>query len=167
MSFFTIPGPIVICNFSARANRHRRYRHRQLSENKLTFSASISILYTRHDGQLLTKRMHTFIGVDVSCQSNIRRMQNWHWRWWGNPHAYIYQLIKGPSEGDAGFLFSIYCWCRPLEIPPLFSHERLLYSLSFMARLHLPHFLSFSWALSFTGAQPGSGWRGMPTARQT
>lgn len=105
MSFFTIPGPIVICNFSARANRHRRYRHRQLSENKLTFSASISIPYTRHNGQLLTKRMHTFIGVDVSCQSNIRRMQNWHWRWWGNPHAYIYQLIKGPSEGDAGFFF--------------------------------------------------------------
>lgn len=108
MSFFTIPGPIVICNFSARANRHRRYRHRQLSENKLTFSASISILYPRHNGQLLTKRMHTFIGVDVSCQSNIRRMQNWHWRWWGNPHAYIYQLIKGPSEGDAGFFFSLY-----------------------------------------------------------
>lgn len=30
-----------------------------------------------------------FIGVDVSCQSNIRGLGNWQWRWWGNPHAYI------------------------------------------------------------------------------
>lgn len=30
-----------------------------------------------------------FIGVDVSCQSNIRGTGNWQWRWWGNPHAYI------------------------------------------------------------------------------
>lgn len=124
-------------------------------KNKLTFfPPSISIPCTQHDGRLLTKRMRTFIGVDVSCQSNIRRMQNWHWKWWGNPHAYIYQLIKGQSEGDADF-FSLYAGdAVPLKFR-LFSHERLLYFLSSMPWLHLPYFLSFSWAPWFTGFQPG------------
>lgn len=125
-----------------RANRRGRYHPRQLSEKQINFFPSLHFHPLHpHDGQLLTKRMCTFIGVDVSCQSKIRRMQNWRWKWWGNPHAYICQLIKGQSEG--------YWWCRPLEIPPLFTWK------AFMPRLHLPYLLSFSCAPSFPGAQPG------------
>lgn len=148
-------GRTVIPKFSVQANRQRCYHPRQLSEKQINFfTPSSSIVCTQHDGQLLTIRMHNFIGVDVSCQSNIRRMQNRHWKWWGNPHAYIYQLIKGQSEGDADF-FPLYTGDAFSLKFLLFSHERLLYFLSSMPRLHLPYFLSFSWALSFLDAQLG------------
>lgn len=35
-----------------------------------------------------------------------------------------------------------------------------------MPRLHLPYLLSFSWAPSFAGTQPGEGWGATPTPRQ-
>lgn len=57
-------------------------------KNKLTFFLSISTLHSLQ-WAAIPEMMCGFIGVDVSCQSNIRGMGNWQWRWWGNPHTYI------------------------------------------------------------------------------
>lgn len=159
------------------ANRHGRYHRRQPAEKQINFFPPF-LPSIQHDGQLLLKMMCGFIGVDVGCQSNIRGTGNWQWRWWGNPHAYI-SADKGAVATGLHLSFlplppslspSLDRSCLPLEIPPLFSHERLLCSLSFMPRLHLPHFLFFNrlapGSLLFKApvfSREGRGEAGMPT----
>lgn len=81
-------GTILIYNFAMEANRRGRYRRRQPPEKQINFFPSIPTLPSSVMGSF-PEMMYAFIGVDVSCQSNITGMGNWQWRWWGNPHAYI------------------------------------------------------------------------------
>lgn len=107
------------------ANRHGRYHRRQPPEKQINFFPPF-LPSIQHDGQHLLKMMCGFIGVDVGCQSNIRGMGNWQWRWWGNPHAYI-SADKGAVATGLHLSFqplppslspSLDRSRLPLEIPP-------------------------------------------------
>lgn len=135
-------GTILIYNFSMEANGRRRYRRRQPPENKLTF-----LLHFYPQFSVMASFPETmcgFIGVDVSCQSNIRGTGNWQRIWWGNPHAYI-SADKGAVATSLRLSFASFAssflsasHASPWNSPLLSSQEELLCFLSFMLQLHLP-----------------------------
>lgn len=135
-------GTILIYNFAMEANRRGRYHCRQLAGKQINFFPSISPLHSAR-WAAFPEMMCRFIGVDASCQSNIRGTGNWQWRWWGNPHAYISADKGGSRDAPPPFLPAVLLapfFCRynaspwlafPLKSPLLFSHEKLFMFLVF------------------------------------
>lgn len=152
------------------ANRRGRYHYRQLSEKQINPPRPTPPFLSSapRTGSFLPKRMRTFIGVDASCQSNIRRMQDWHWKWWGNPHAYIYQLIKQQSQGDSDFFFLLSILLMPSPWNPSSFHLKGFY----ISCLSWPGYTCLTPSPSaershFQAPSPGRGGGGMPAPRQT
>lgn len=158
------------------ANRHGRYHRRQPPEKQINFFPSISTLHPARWAAFLKWCAGLLVLMwAVSQISEGREIDS------GDDEEilmHIYQLIKGQSQQASAFpprpslplLFcrshSLHCSCLRLEIPPLFSHERLLCSLSFMPWRHLPHVLFFNhtvWLralpyLQLHVQQGGEGW---------
>lgn len=160
-------GIILIYNFAMEANRHGRYHRRQPPENKLTFFPPFSPLHPARWAAFLkwcagllalmwaVSQISEGWGIDGGDDEEIL--------------MHIYQLIKGQSQQASPPLphspSLSTSLTLPLEISPLlFSHRRLLCSLSFMPWLHLPllqpHRLALSYLQLRSSAGRGGGGRG-------
>lgn len=69
----------------------------------------------------IPEMMCQFIGVDASCQSNIRGMGNRQWIWWGNPHAYISAdkgAVTTSPRPSSGFIYvsRAFAWNSPSSL---------------------------------------------------
>lgn len=146
------------------ANRHGRYHHRQPPEKQINFFFFFLLHFYPQFSMMASfpEMMYRLIGVDASCQSNIRGIENWQWIWWGNPHAYISaDKGAGTTSPRPSILLHFCLSCLPLEIPPSRLTRRPFMFLVFHAAVTpasllllqlLPHIRS-----------TGRGEAGMPT----